>query len=219
MNERGLFIVMEGTDGSGTTTQGNMLAATLAAEGHTVVRTSEPSSGSIGWLLRDTLRSRAERPLSPEIVALLFAADRMDHCDREIGPALERGDTVICDRYLGSSLAFQVVDGGGAFDAAWVRELNRAVLVPDLSILFDVPVEAAMERIERRGKPKERFEVSSFLTQVRARYHEAFNNDASRLGATAVVDGLRSVDEVAADVRRAVSALKTRPSAAMGPIS
>ncbi len=216
MSQRGLFIVMEGTDGSGTTTQGNVLAAALAAAAHTVVRTSEPSGGAIGKLLRDTLRSRSGRPLAPEIVALLFAADRLDHCDREIGPALARGDTVICDRYLGSSLAFQVVDGDGAFDATWVRELNRAVLVPDLSILFDVPVEAAMERIERRGKPKERFEVASFLTRVRDRYLEAFRSDAVGLGRTVIIDGQRPVEDVARDVHSAVASLGAWPAAAAG---
>jgi len=216
LSQRGLFIVMEGTDGSGTTTQGNVLAAALGAEGHTVVRTSEPSSGAIGQLLRDVLRSRASQPLAPEIVALLFAADRIDHCEREIGPALARGDMVICDRYLGSSLAFQVVDGDGAYDANWVRELNRAVLVPDLSILLDVPVESAMERIERRGKPKERFEVASFLSRVRARYHEAFESDSGGLGRTAIIDGLRPVDDVAVDVLAAVDALGPRPVATSG---
>ena len=211
MSATGLFIVMEGTDGSGTTTQGNLLAAELGRRGWTVVRTSEPSGGDIGKLLHRVLRGRTERPLAPEIVALLFAADRIDHCQREIAPALARGEAVVCDRYLGSSLAFQVTDGGGAFDAAWVRQINRAVLEPDLSILIDVPIATAMARIESRGKPLERFEVAAFLNQVRARYHEAFGAGVAGLGRTLVFDGDRPAEVVFADVLAAVDGLPESP--------
>lgn len=202
---------MEGTDGSGTTTQGNLLAAQLQRRGWTVVRTSEPSDGDIGKLLRQVLQSRADRPLAPEIVALLFAADRIDHCQREIGPALARGEAVVCDRYLGSSLAFQVTDGAGAFDATWIRQINRDVLEPDLSILVDVPIETAMARIERRGKPLERFEVGPVLTEVRARYHEAFAQGAVGLGRTALIDGARPAEAVFAEVLACVDDLPVAP--------
>ena len=207
LSASGLFIVMEGTDGSGTTTQGNLLAAELGRRGWTVVRTSEPSGGDIGRLLRQVLQSRATEPLVAEIVALLFAADRIDHCEREIRPALARGEAVVCDRYLGSSLAFQVTDGAGAFDANWIRQINRGVLEPDLSVLVDVPIETAMARIERRGKPLERFEVAPVLTEVRARYHEAFAPGAVGLGKTALIDGARPAEVVFAEVLSAVDGL------------
>lgn len=199
-----LFVAIEGTDGSGTTTQGDMLADALRQRGHRVHRTLEPSDRPVGRLLRQALRGQLDGRLAPPVVALLFAADRVDHCEREIGPALAQGTTVICDRYLGSSLTFQSIDGEGVFEPSWVQTINRPILEPDLSVLVDVPTDVAMARIIARGKPLERFEVAAFLRRVRARYLEVFQDPVPGLGPVAIVDGNRDRALVAADVLRAV---------------
>ncbi len=197
---RPLFVVLEGIDGSGTTTQGNLLADALRRSGRTVLRTAEPSQGEVGALIRKALQHRTDGRLAPATVALLFAADRVDHCEREIGPALGRGDVVVCDRYLGSSLAFQVVDGAGEVDRVWVRTINRSILEPDVSVLIDVPIDASSHRIERRGQPRERFERDETLRQVRERYLEMFSGNAAGLGRTVIIDGHRDRELVAYDV-------------------
>lgn len=210
MADRPLFIVFEGTDGAGTTTQGHQLAEHLRAEGKTVVRTAEPSEGPIGQLLRQVLRAPPGERMDPQAVALLFAADRVDHVARLIDPALQRGEWVVCDRYLGSSLAFQVVDGQGAIDAPWVLQINRTARVPDLTILLDLPSEVAVQRIEQRGQPRERFEVQATLERVRARYLEVLGNPPERLGPVVVVDAGRTPAEVGYDVRAAVEARRAQ---------
>jgi len=200
MRESPLFIVVEGIDGAGTTTQGDRLCEALRRSGRKVHRTREPSDGEIGQLLRRALRHQLPHPLCARQVALLFAADRLDHCRNEIAVALARGEFVVCDRYLGSSLTFQVIDGGGAFDAAWVRSLNQPILVPDLCLLIDVPVDVSLARIMARGKPIERFEVAATLARVRQRYLDVFAHETAGLGAVAVIDGTPMADAVASEV-------------------
>jgi len=199
-----LFIVFEGTDGSGTTTQGDLLTAALKRSGRTVLRTAEPSDGDVGVIIRNALRARTEHPLHPAVVALLFAADRVDHCQRVIAPALARNEAVICDRYLASSLTFQVVDGAGGITPEWICEINSGALTPDLTILMDLPVTDAMTRIHHRGKPRERFEVAETLERVRERYREVFRDAPPQLGRTLVLDATRSREAIAYDVLSAV---------------
>ena len=203
MNEP-LFIVFEGPDGSGTTTQGDLLTAALKRSGRTVLRAAEPTDGDVGVMIRNVLRARTEFPLDPAAVALLFAADRIDHCQRVIGPALARNEAVICDRYLASSLTFQVVDGDGRITPEWICAINKEALQPDLTILLDLPVTDAMTRIHHRGKPRERFEVAETLERVRERYREVFRQAPPQLGRTLVLDASRSREAIAYDVLSAV---------------
>ncbi len=200
MSESPLFIVMEGCDGSGTTTQGDMLADALRRSGRSVLRTSEPSGGEIGQLIRRVLRGQTDRPLTPQIIALLFAADRIHHCQTEIGPALARGEFVVCDRYLASSLSFQIVDGEGGISEQWLRSINQPIIEPDISLLVDVPPETSMARIAKRGRPRELFEELQTLTKVRKRYRALFEADDAGFGQTLIVDGHRSREEIAYDV-------------------
>lgn len=200
-----VFVVMEGTDGSGTTTQGNLLATALRAAGIEVLRTREPSDGPIGVLIRQGLRGEWRHRPGAEQVALLFAADRVDHCQVEIDPALQTGTAVICDRYLGSSLAFQVVDGAGGIDAAWLLAANRFARVPHLTIWLDVPVALALERIDARGIPRERFEVEDTLRAVRERYEGLWRSPPPRLGPVVRIDGSGTIEQVHA---RVVAALQ-----------
>ncbi|MEY3015054.1 MAG: hypothetical protein RIT45_3789 [Pseudomonadota bacterium] len=195
------FFVLEGTDGSGTTTQGDGLHRRLGGAG---LRTREPSDGPIGRLLRASLRGQTERRLGAEEVALLFAADRIDHVRAEIGPCLAEGRHVVCDRYLGSSLAFQVVDGEGGFGADWLLAINRGVRKPDLTLWIDVPVDEAMARITARGAPLERFEVAATLQRVRDRYAALAEAPPPALGTVVRIDGVGSVETVAQRVWQAV---------------
>lgn len=188
-------MVLEGTDGAGSTSQGDLLAERLRALGHTVLRTAQPSDLEAGVLLRRVLRKEIEGA-GAATVALLFAADRLDHWDRVVAPALERGEIVVCDRHLASSLAFQVVDGPEGLDAEWIALINRRAAVPDLTLWFDVPVEVAMARIVARGKPLERFEVADTLARVRSRYAALFADPPPALGRCVRLDATASMDAI-----------------------
>ena len=139
---RGRFIALEGIDGSGTTTQSRDLAQLLAQRGHSILRTQEPSDGPIGREIRRRLASSSAPP-DPATVALLFAADRLDHVDSEIRPALEQGKIVLCDRYVMSSWVYQSLD----CDPAWVREINRHAPWPDRTFLLEIAPEVALARV------------------------------------------------------------------------
>jgi dTMP kinase len=156
-----LFIVLEGIDGSGTTTQLDRLAGHLSARGRRVHATREPSAGPVGRLLREILlgghRLPDGSPADGRAMALLFAADRRDHLRREIEPALAAGIDVVCDRYLLSSLAYQ----GEEAERGWVAELARDVRPPDLTLLLDLPVSVAPPAAARNATTPTRFRSAS----------------------------------------------------------
>lgn len=141
---RGRFIALEGIDGSGTTSQRGALAAVLRDRGHAVLETCEPSSGSIGRLAREHLATRSG--LDRRALALLFAADRLDHVATRVEPALAAGSVVLTDRYLLSSWAYQSLD----CDPGWVRSINAQAPWPDLTLWVDVPAREAMRRVAAR---------------------------------------------------------------------
>lgn len=183
---RGQFIVLEGIDGSGTTLQCGALCAALRERGHQVLETREPSGGSIGRLVRESLAMRAD-PLDPQALALLFAADRLDHVAREVEPALAAGTHVICDRYLLSSWAYQALDA----PLAWVKAINGQAPWPDLTLWLDVPVEIALSRVAAReqqdGTARERFEVPELQRRVAESYATLARDPA--LSSVHTVDG------------------------------
>jgi dTMP kinase len=196
----GRFIAIEGTDGAGTSTQGDLLAQWLVERGLEVLRLAQPSHLEGGQLIRRILRHELG-VIDAATVALLFAADRVDLCERVIAPALARGAWVVCDRHLGSSLAFQVVDGAGGIDPDWLLAVNSKALTADLTLWIDVPVPVALQRIAARGKPIERFEVAATLERVRARYAEVARQPPAQLGAIATIDGQPARDVVAYAIR------------------
>jgi dTMP kinase len=159
------FIALEGLDGSGTTTLCRRLAARMAEAGRRVLTTREPSDGPIGSLVREILSGRWH-PVDPSAVALLFAADRLDHLAREVQPALARGQDVLSDRYLLSSLAYQ----GREHDLDWVSVINERAVRPDLTLFLEVPPLVCLERLRRRGGPRELFEDPSTLDAVHRAY-------------------------------------------------
>lgn len=182
----GRFIAIEGIDGSGTTLQTRALADWLVERGHRVIETREPSRGAIGTLVRERLSVLAA-PLDPAALALLFAADRLDHVAREVAPATGAGAVVLSDRYLLSSLAYQSLD----CDAAWVREINARAPQPDLTLVLEIPAEVAFARVQRRaaegGAAPERFDALALQQRIAANYRR-FREDPG-LGPVRVIDG------------------------------
>ena len=170
----GRFIVLEGLDGSGTTTQLERLAEALRAEGHQVRVTREPSDGPIGAQIRLALSGRLglpnrRGPLTEDALALLFAADRLDHLASVVEPALERGEIVLCDRYLLSSLAYQ----GSALPLEWVEEINGRARAPDLTLFLEVDVATAARRRAARGGEAELFEQDERQALIARQYGAA----------------------------------------------
>lgn len=192
---RGLFIVLEGLDGAGTTTQMERLAAALRAAGHPVLTTCEPSNGPVGALIRQALRRRLVLPdargaLSHQTLALLFAADRVDHLEAEIEPALARGEHVICDRYVLSSLAYQ----GAHAESGWVATLNLHAVSPDLTLFIEVRPEVAQQRRARRGSQEELYESEDKQRRIAQQYLAAI---AARPGDRLVrIDGSAGIAQV-----------------------
>lgn len=210
----GNFIVLEGVDGAGTTTHTKLLAEGLRSRGLPVHTTREPSDGPLGMMLRQILTGRVVvpgirgvRPPSWTTMALLFAADRLDHCEAEIVPNLMDGVSVISDRFDYSSVAYQSVTGGGEPETvAWVKELNRHAKRPDLVIVLDIPPEVAAKRRLSRTTGREMYDDDSLQEQLASFYE---NIDQHFPGDRVVhVDADRPVEQVAADVMRHVRRLR-----------
>lgn len=185
---RGRFIVLEGIDGSGTTSQVQALRRALEDRGHGVLATHQPSDGSIGRSIRGFLR-REGPGIDPAALALLFAADRLDHVQREIEPALRRGDVVLCDRYVVSSWAYQSLQ----CDAAWVRTINDRAPWPDLTLVLQLPVDEALRRVHARDQAKEIYETTTIQHRVAQAYAEVV---AEALRGVVTIDGTQDKDAV-----------------------
>jgi dTMP kinase len=206
----GRFIVLEGIDGAGTTTQTALLAQRLRKDGALVRTTREPSDGPVGTMIRQVLTGRivSAGGLAPgwQTMALLFAADRMDHVETEIVPFVERGGVIISDRYDASSLAYQSVSSGRGGDTAvdWIRSLNQHARRPDLTIVLDVPPEVGAARREARGEAAQLYEQNEVQRALAAFYKDlARHMPQDRV---VIVDGSASVDAVAAAVHAAYEA-------------
>lgn len=194
------FIVLEGIDGSGTTTQVSQLAENLRLRGHRVRTTFEPSPGRIGRQIRQLLAVRAD-PVDPGALALLFAADRLDHNHTVVLPALRAGEVVISDRYLMSSLAYQ----GLTHSVEWLQAINARATTPDLTILLEIPPLLGLRRVAQRragnGGSEEIFDVP----ETQRRLASAYQGLATRqdLGPIQVIDGAEKISAVSAAVLRA----------------
>lgn len=198
----GRFLVVEGLDGAGTTTQcalliGRLRAAGVAAESH-----KEPTDGPFGRIVRAF--TDGDLDLDPGTVALGFAADRLEHV-REIGGLLEAGTWVVSDRYVASSLAYQTSQG---LDFDWVRMLNSHARAPDATVFVDTSIAVCVDRLGLRGaKNVGPFDRADKLERARELYLRAFGSDAP-LGRLLVVDGDGSVDAVADAVWDALGDLR-----------
>ncbi|NVJ21032.1 dTMP kinase [Myxococcus sp. AM011] len=195
---RGRFIVLEGLDGAGTTTQAERLASALRAEGHAVLTTREPSDGPVGTLIRQALTGRlglpnGAGPLAPETLALLFAADRTDHLAARVLPALEEGKLVLCDRYVLSSLAYQ----GASLPMAWVEAVNGYAVSPDLTLFVGVAPEVAAKRRAARGGAAELFEADEAQRRIAKQYLAAIRRRAKK-ERIVHIDGEQGIEAVTA---------------------
>jgi dTMP kinase len=208
MSRRGMFLVLEGLDGAGTTTQAARLAGWLAARGRRVHVTAEPSRGPVGALVRQVLSRRITGPeggdFDPRALALLFAADRLDHWEGEIRPHLERGEDVVSDRYVLSSLAYQSVSTG---DAAWVAQVNARAPAADLTLFLRVAPAVALRRRYAASSEREIFEVPAFQRRVHAAYGRALRRLRASGDRVVEVPGHLPVEEVGRRVADAVEAL------------
>jgi dTMP kinase len=202
---RGRFLVLEGLDGAGTTTQAARLGAWLASRGRKVHLTAEPSRGPIGAQVRHVLSGRLQgaggRAFDPFALALLFAADRLDHWESEIAPRLEAGEDVVSDRYVLSSLAYQAVATG---DADWVAAINGRAPPPDVTLFLGVRPAVALRRRYAATAEREIFEVPAFQRRVHRAYRKALAGLAGRGERIVTLDGEKAPDGVAADVASAV---------------
>ncbi len=202
---QGKLIVFEGIDGAGTTTQVEAYARHLRERRRAVHVTREPSTGPIGSFIRQALSGRVTLPSAhqAQIMALLFAADRLDHVASEIDPYLRDGGIVLCDRYDLSSLAYQTATAADpAAMEGWVRTLNRHARRPDATVILHVPAEVAEQRRKHRSGAPELYEVSELQVRLAALYR-----DADRLvpGDHLVhLDGNRPLAAVTADVHAAL---------------
>lgn len=202
MPRPGLFVVLEGIDGSGTTTQAERLRGRLGAARRPVHVTREPSVGPVGSLLRLVLTQRTSLPgtYHSQTMALLFAADRLDHAAAEIEPHLRDGTVVISDRYDLSSIVYQSVTASSDPDeqarvASWVRELNRYAPRPDITIVLDVKAEVAAQRRRARGGAVELFDDGTLQARLAEGYRmaHALLPEGDRL---VVLDGNATADDV-----------------------
>jgi dTMP kinase len=203
----GAFITFEGIEGSGKSTQLARLEDALRAAGRDPLVTREPGGTALGRTLRAALLDpRVEaRAVSPLTEAILMVADRHEHVARVVAPALAAGRIVLCDRHADSTVAYQ--GGGSGVDRATLVALNKiatGATRPGLTLLFDLPVEAALgrmaERAGRAGAAPDRFEAETraFHERVRAAYLELAAAEPARI---VVVDAARAPDAVFADVR------------------
>jgi dTMP kinase len=205
----GLFVVFEGIDGAGTTTQAARYAGYLRSRRRLVHVTGEPSGGPLGSLLRLMLKQRVTLPSHQRetTMTLLFAADRIDHLESEVCPLLRDGYVVISDRYELSSIIYQSI---GIEDEAerkkfvsWIRECNRHAMQPDITIVIDVDPDVAEHRRRMRGGASDLYEEADLQARLARAYLKA--EDIVGPDRLIHVDGNGDVDSVTAAVTKALA--------------
>lgn len=202
----GIWITLEGGDGSGKTTQSNLLAQWMTDEGRTVVRTREPGGSEVGQLIRDiVLHHRGD--IAPRAEALLYAADRAHHVATVVRPALARGEVVLQDRYLDSSVAYQ--GAGRVLDGDEIRDLSLWAAegaLPDLTVLLDLDPESARVRLDSADKPFDRLEAekTEFHARVRDAYLALAQAEPERF---LVLDAAAAPEVIGAQIRERVASL------------
>jgi dTMP kinase len=210
MTARGRFISLEGIDGAGKSTHAAWLKDAIASLGHKVVATREPGGTALGESLRALLLAQ---PMTHDTEALLMFAARREHVAQVIGPALARGDWVLCDRFTDATFAYQ--GGGHGVPMERLAELEQFIPAdcrPDLTILFDVPIAVSRDRLDRsvaKGRELDKFEreASSFFERVRNVYLERATREPRRFR---VVDSSRPLVEVQSELHRLLAELGAR---------
>jgi len=191
-----LFIVFEGLDGSGSTTQSELLLKYLGKRGKKIYYTSEPTKTLIGGLIGSQLSGQWQS--SPQCLQLLFTADRDYHLDKEVTPLLKRGVSVICTRYILSTLAYGNID---IKDEKWLLELNKNMIFPDITFFLKVSPRVCIKRIKRERYHKELFEKERILTKVYKNYirlSKKFKN-------IFIINGTQSIEKVSEEIKEITS--------------
>ena len=190
---RPLFIVVEGLDGSGGTTQSRLLQEWFHTQGLETHLTCEPSYGPIGLLIQKSLSvSEEANHISDRALPYLFAADRQAHLDNEINPSLLEGKIVISDRYYHSSLAYQ----GLSIGLSRVATLNEQFQKPDITFILWLEPEISFQRIQQRGEPLERFETLDRLRNIAEAYDGVYAYCRSRGETIYKIDAQLSIEEI-----------------------
>lgn len=200
MKEKSLFICLEGLDGCGKTTQTRLLVRQLKKRGYNVVGTAEPSKGKIGQFVKKYYLHGQKRG-SSVVEALLFAADRIEHVNRAVLPALENGRHVVSDRYVYSSLAYQ---GATGLDLDWIKSLNKHAMSPDLALFIDVEPTTVVKRLKAKRSVMENLQTQRKVREV----YMKFVNSGDLLK----VDGNKPEREVADEIFCIVLNLLENPS-------
>ena len=195
--KKGLFITFEGTDGCGKTTQIELLKRYLEEKGYKVVLTREPGAKGFGEKLREILLNY-DGDVSSNCESFLFLADRAQHIDMLIKPAIERGEVVLCDRHTDSTVAYQGY--GRGLDLNQIKMLNDIAtngVKPDMTFVFDIDIETAQERV---GKTKDRMESAGieFFKRVRQGYLEIAKSEPERVK---VLDATQTIETIANQVK------------------
>lgn len=197
------FIVLEGLDGAGTTTQAAKLQAHCTRRGTPSFLTNEPTSGPIGTFIRRLLTGQERAPdgstyrPGENVMGLLFASDRLAH-SHVIDARLAAGEDVICDRYVFSSMAYQTLDASVSVD--WVIDVNDGCAVPDLTIFLSVPVEVCLQRLSMRKGAAAIYETRALLETIEKNYERLFPRYEAQFGRVVKLDGTHSVDAVHAAI-------------------
>jgi dTMP kinase len=191
LREKGFFICLEGLDGCGKTTQAKLLVKRLK-KSYNAVYTGEPSHGKIGTFIKKYCL-HGKRRLASVVEALLFAADRFEHVQNEVLPALNERKLVVSDRYVYSSLAYQ---GATGLDLEWIKKINEHALRPDLAVFIDVNPEIVIKRLKRKKSVMENLETQRKVREVYAKFVEN--------GELVKVDGNRSKRKVADEILKVV---------------
>ena len=191
-----MFIAVEGIDGSGKTTTIREIKRYLESKGHAVYLTSEPTTLATGRIVRNFLgESNSDTPLIHEMLALAFAADRINHLREEIWPALKKKQTVITDRYFFSSIAYQSLN----VSYEWVKGINRFATLPDVLVFIDVKVDKAVERLTKFRASTEIYERRELLTQIDRNYREVIREFEGKLKVI-YLDGNLDADKIYGDI-------------------
>lgn len=189
----GKFIVFEGLDGSGTTTQSELLFRYLKEKGKKVYLTSEPTQFLIGGLIKSQISG--DWKSSAECLQLLFTADRAYHLEKEIIPLLKRGINVICTRYLLSTLAYGGLD---LKDENWLMEINKKFILPDLTFFLKVRPEICLQRIRKERFHRELFERDERLKKIYKNYLK-FAKDFKNIF---IIDGEKPIPRVFEEIKK-----------------
>ncbi|NJK64933.1 MAG: dTMP kinase, partial [Synechococcaceae cyanobacterium SM2_3_1] len=200
----GHLITLEGGEGAGKTTQQRLLAASLSAHGYTCLTTREPGGTEVGQALRHLLLEAFPAGLSPRTELFLFAADRAEHVETMIRPALQRGSIVICDRFTDSTLVYQGM--GRGIEPELIRQINQMAtqgLQPDLTLWLNLPPEIGLARVQERRRTLDQME------QQDLHFHDRLHQGFAQLAAAEPrrireVNALRPIEMIAAEIENIV---------------